>query len=294
MKKIAFAVSLIAFMYLSLLSPENASAAFSLPYTYNGHKYSDVLDYSWSANGYDWHQTIYYNLRTSGTEIRYQGDNSGQVYISGAKAAVSIVQAPQYNGGIAVIEEFWNEIDTSSISIGVGTTLAPTVDNAKLYSSQNILNYTNNNVWFYANVAKSLTDGLVGYWSFNNCDATDDSVNKNTGVVNGPQCINGGKLGNAFDFDGINDYIEIPNSASLNPNAVSVSAWFKIKDFLPGSFCNNDWQILVFKKNTRDTNFEYIAIGVNNGISNTKGRIGATTSSERMVSCNNNNYIRRN
>ena len=52
----------------------------------------------------------------------------------------------------------------------------------------------------------ALTDGLVGYWSFNNCDANDDSGNGHIGAPYGsptPQCVDGIK-GKAFNFNGQN------------------------------------------------------------------------------------------
>ena len=155
MRKLIFPMMLICI--LSTFSG-NVFAYFPLPFTYNGHQYSDVLGYSWSADGYDWHQTIYYNLASSGTSIRYQGDNSGIVYIVGAKAALIITQAPQYNGGNPDIQEYWNEEDVVYVTCGVGTTLVPTIETFKLFSSQNILDYSDDNVWFYANVRPAPTD----------------------------------------------------------------------------------------------------------------------------------------
>ena len=73
-----------------------------------------------------------------------------------------------------------------------------------------------------------LTNGLVAYWSFDNCDATDDSGNGHNGTIYGnPQCVDGEK-GKAFSFDGQDDYIEVPHSDSLNPtDAVTISLWAK-------------------------------------------------------------------
>jgi hypothetical protein len=81
----------------------------------------------------------------------------------------------------------------------------------------------------------AITDGLVGYWSFNNCDATDNSGNGHTGTPFGnppPQCVDDIK-GKAFNFSGQDNpsdpsRYEIPHSDQLNPTqAVTVSLWFK-------------------------------------------------------------------
>lgn len=77
----------------------------------------------------------------------------------------------------------------------------------------------------------ALNDGLVAYWSFDDCTAKDNSGNGHDGTINGnPQCINGIK-GKGFYFDGQNDYINVPLTQDLqtNPNikSFSLSGWAK-------------------------------------------------------------------
>ena len=72
------------------------------------------------------------------------------------------------------------------------------------------------------------TSGLVGWWPFNG-NANDESGNNNNGILNGPTLAldRFQKEGKAYNFDGINDFIRISNSPSLNNKAVSISGWFK-------------------------------------------------------------------
>ena len=76
-----------------------------------------------------------------------------------------------------------------------------------------------------------LNDGLVAYYSFNNCDATDDSGNGLDGTIYGnPECVDG-VVGKALEFDGVDDYIDF--DATSMPSGASertISAWVKIKD----------------------------------------------------------------
>ena len=77
-------------------------------------------------------------------------------------------------------------------------------------------------------VSGSLTQGLVGYWPF--CgNANDDSGNGNNGVVNGTTLTTDrfGNSNSAYDFDGISNYIEIPNFSQLNSYPMTVSFWLK-------------------------------------------------------------------
>ncbi len=79
----------------------------------------------------------------------------------------------------------------------------------------------------FSNMASAdLTDGLVAYLSFDNCDAGDISGNGNNGTVYGtPTCIDS-KIGKAFNFDGIDDYIDITNNSLLNSEN-TVAFWAK-------------------------------------------------------------------
>ena len=62
-----------------------------------------------------------------------------------------------------------------------------------------------------------LDDGLVAYWSFDDCAATDDSGNSNDGYIYGtPVCV-GGIFDNSLQFGGVHhrDYVLVPNSPEL-------------------------------------------------------------------------------
>src|SRR3990167_6613758 len=78
-----------------------------------------------------------------------------------------------------------------------------------------------------------LTNGLVGYWSFDGKDmagntAYDRSGNANNGTLtNGPKRAIG-KIGQGLSFDGSDDYISISNFCpSISNTAGTISAWVK-------------------------------------------------------------------
>ncbi len=88
----------------------------------------------------------------------------------------------------------------------------------------------------YVGTMQNNTDfskGLVAYYSFNNCDAEDNSGNGNNGTIHGtPECVNG-ILGKGLKFGGYYDpsYIEVPNSESLSfLDNFSFVIWFNIQD----------------------------------------------------------------
>jgi hypothetical protein len=78
----------------------------------------------------------------------------------------------------------------------------------------------------------SLSSGLVGWWTFDGKDTfsnnktADRSGNNNTGTLTNGPVRSIGKIGQALEFDGTNDYVHLGNTASLGlTGSMSVSAW---------------------------------------------------------------------
>jgi hypothetical protein len=71
-------------------------------------------------------------------------------------------------------------------------------------------------------------NGLVAWYSFNG-NANDESGNGNNGTVNGATLTTdrNGNANSAYYFNGINNYIQVPFSNSLNSiqNGITMSAW---------------------------------------------------------------------
>lgn len=81
----------------------------------------------------------------------------------------------------------------------------------------------------------SLEDGLVGYWSFDEGSgntAHDISGNDNHGTIHGASWTTG-ISGSALEFDGQSDYLQIPDSDSLDlkTNAFTITAWINADSF---------------------------------------------------------------
>jgi len=74
-----------------------------------------------------------------------------------------------------------------------------------------------------------LSRGLVAYWLMNEGIGNkvyDLSGNGNYGTIVGDTHFAPGKFGSALDFDGDVDYVEIPDSPSVSPSAITMSVWF--------------------------------------------------------------------
>lgn len=83
-----------------------------------------------------------------------------------------------------------------------------------------------------------LDSELVGYWPFEEGSGTvvsDVTSNNNDGTVYNATWVKG-KVGLALHFDGSGDYVEIPDSSSLDiSDQMTIAAWVK-----PDSICDNN------------------------------------------------------
>ncbi|MCI0528987.1 MAG: Ig-like domain-containing protein, partial [Nitrospira sp.] len=87
------------------------------------------------------------------------------------------------------------------------------------------------------------TEGLIGYWNFNEGAGTttaDVSGNGHTGTLNGPTWTTG-QVGNALSFDGSNDFVSMGTTLDISALPFTVSAWIS-----PSSF--NDYGTILGKR----------------------------------------------
>ena len=89
-------------------------------------------------------------------------------------------------------------------------------------------------------------DGLVAEWHFDEGSGSvlaDSSGNGNDGVIHGATWTDG-NFGSALEFDGVDDYVVVPHSASISlSNAMTISAWVTADSF-------PDWSTVVMKSAT--------------------------------------------
>ncbi len=88
-----------------------------------------------------------------------------------------------------------------------------------------------------------LDKGLVGHWTMDANDiglsgttAKDRSGQKNHGTLTNGPLATVGKMGQALDFDGVNDHVLVPSNASFRPaNQLTMAAWVKPSSFSAAS-----------------------------------------------------------
>lgn len=75
-----------------------------------------------------------------------------------------------------------------------------------------------------------LDENTAAYWSFDEGKGdtvTDASENKNDGIIDGAVWING-KYGQALEFNGEGDFVEIPDSDCLHTTDLSITSWINV------------------------------------------------------------------
>lgn len=84
-----------------------------------------------------------------------------------------------------------------------------------------------------ADAFATYSNGLVGCWHFDENSGTttgDSSGNGNDGTINGATWTTG-KCGSALSFNGVNNYVEVPDNNSLHiSDGITIEAWIKPTD----------------------------------------------------------------
>ena len=91
------------------------------------------------------------------------------------------------------------------------------------------------------------SNDFVGVWHMQQGTGNiiDSTSNNNDGVRNGPTRKQNALLGASQEFDGVDDYFEVPDHASHNlTNSITISSWFKW-DVFPG---NDKWADIMAKR----------------------------------------------
>ncbi len=78
----------------------------------------------------------------------------------------------------------------------------------------------------YRAEAIPITSGLIGYWPGDG-NANDESGNNNHGTLKNGATFGSGQVGQAFSFDGVDDYVEAPDSSlwAFGTSDLTIDLW---------------------------------------------------------------------
>ncbi len=104
-------------------------------------------------------------------------------------------------------------------------------------------------------------NGLLGWWPGDG-NANDIVFSNNGTLVGNATAVGAGQVGLAFTFDGVNSAVQIPDAPSLRPTNLTIECWVRFNSLdSTGSGPPAGVQYIVFKQNTRTSNFEGFDLG---------------------------------
>lgn len=127
--------------------------------------------------------------------------------------------------------------------------------------------------------------GLVAYYPFNG-NARDTSGNNHNGTIYGATLTTDrfGTANGAYFFAGNSQYIEVPDDSTLDCPALTISLWAKVQSFSSVKMGTDaNYQFLLFKENTRVTQFEGYSIGLDEGQRRFSGGVSSTSGLQRII-----------
>ena len=112
-----------------------------------------------------------------------------------------------------------------------------------------------------------LNNGLLAYYPFEG-NANDDSGSGNHGAEQGGVNYVSGVNGQAANFDGVDDYISLPNSLDTlkSNNAKSVFAWVKIPAGVSSAECSGWGYLRSVVDNSPAGHWRYLGIHIRDGV----------------------------
>ncbi len=149
-----------------------------------------------------------------------------------------------YRDGIAVTSDTAtaNYQGTGNLLIGFSTSVSGsyfngTIDEPRIYNrllsvSEIFALYKSGSAKLNTSQNSKVKNGLVGLWSFDGGDMSGTTAFDRSGSANNGTLTNGpirtiGKVGQALSFDGVNDFVAIPNQSIQNAYPITISAWIK-------------------------------------------------------------------
>ena len=225
----ALSASEVQFLYQLESTPPDLNASVSGSVNYNGEINAPAIVWALEANGTKVAEQILPNGNGSYSLTVQKGrDYDIKVFIDGTGDGYpQAYEVWKHIGDWNSTLVGYNPIRVDGNLSGVDFNLVDNDHDGDGFTNwQEYLAGTNLND---TNSTPGLDFGLVGYWPFDG-NASDMSGNENHGTVNGATLGTDrfGQIGMAYDFDGVDDFIDAGNNLVLNlPSSLSISLWVR-------------------------------------------------------------------
>ena len=218
-------------------------------------------NYTWKMHGYDksgnhnetgwFHYNFLKANSTLNLTLNFQEDNitieKGEYVLINATRIVGVRNLTLYVNGVVsntsenpTMNVSFGSVGTNTISVvhenhenytyAIKTLIVTVIDTtpSNITVSSPLNNTYYSTPWLYMSIETSEA-AFCEYKLMNN--TYDFSGNNNDGYMYGDMLWNhNGSIGGAYDFDGVDDYINISNDESLNSGSFSVALWLKTND----------------------------------------------------------------
>jgi hypothetical protein len=175
-------------------------------------------------------------LNATGTQPSYSPDGTKIVFINGSIGGSISLMNPDGSGQINITDQSFPNTDPAWSPPICAENWTIQYDNC-LINDTKLKYYIDENSCGTVNDLPAdngtyiRCDTLLAYWNFNENSGTivaDTSGNENNGTINGAIWISGIN-DSALEFDGIDDYINVPDSATLDLGTgnFTISVWIK-------------------------------------------------------------------
>ena len=246
------------------------------------------LNYQWSLNGTNLDGATNASLTLTNVQLSQAGNYSAQVANAfGSKnssnAALSVVDLPpaiviQPTNQVVIVEGTanfsvavtglpplsyqWNFNGTNldgatNASLALTNVQFSQAGNYAVLATNAYGSILSSNAMLTVNPPTPCVDppvGLVAWWQAEG--NANDSMGTNNGLLTNGITFTDGKVGQGFHLNGINQYIQIADSAALKPASVTVEAWVRLDVQVTPGANSPGQEFIVFKKNSRAGNFE--------------------------------------
>ena len=242
-----------------------ASGQFTAP----NHDYPSYLELKLTATDGTLSSTVTRRLDPKTVDLTFSSGPSGlKLNVASEEQAAPFTRTVIQNSSVLLIAPTPQPLAGKSYAFSSWSDGGAAAHSVTAPSSTTPASYSAN----YTEVACATPANLAGAWGFDETSGpttADASGNNNTGTIAGATRVTSGRYGSALSFDGVNDIVNVADSASLDlTNRATLEAWVN------PSALGSAWRTAVLKEQPGQLVY---ALYANNDFSRPAGHLFTTS-----------------